>query len=70
MRTVLGLRGPAFVVSTACASSARSFIDAAQLIHSGVCDAAVVGGADSLCRMTLHGLCGLGADFARAVPTL
>ena len=59
VRSVLGLRGPALVVSTACASSARSFIDAAQLIHSGVCDAAVVGGADSLCRMTLHGFAAL-----------
>ena len=59
VRAVLGLRGPALVVSTACASSARSFIDAAQLIHSGVCDAAVVGGADSLCRMTLHGFAAL-----------
>jgi 3-oxoacyl-[acyl-carrier-protein] synthase-1 len=59
VRTTLGLRGPALVVSTACASSAHSFIDAAQLIHSGVCDAAVVGGADSLCRMTLHGFAAL-----------
>ena len=59
VRTALGLRGPAMVVSTACASSARAFIEAAQLIHSGVCDAAVVGGADSLCRMTLHGFAAL-----------
>ncbi len=59
VRTVLGLRGPALVVSTACASSARSFVDAAQLIASGLCDAAVVGGADSLCRMTLHGFAAL-----------
>ncbi len=59
VRTVLQLRGPALVVSTACASSARTFVDAAQLIHSGVCDAAVVGGADSLCRMTLQGFAAL-----------
>lgn len=59
VRTVLGLRGPALVVSTACASSARCFIDAQQLIAAGVCDAAVVGGADSLCRMTLHGFAAL-----------
>ena len=55
VRTALGLHGPAMVVSIACASSARCFMDAAQLIRTGVCDAAVVGGADSLCRMTLHG---------------
>ena len=59
VRTVLQLRGPAFVVSTACASSARCFMDAAQLIRTGVVDAAVVGGADSLCRMTLQGFAAL-----------
>ncbi len=55
VRAALGLRGPAFAISTACASSARAFMDAANLIAAGLCDAAVVGGADSLCRMTLHG---------------
>jgi 3-oxoacyl-[acyl-carrier-protein] synthase I len=55
VRAALALRGPAMVVSTACASSARTFIDSSRLIESGVCDAAVVGGADSLCRMTLQG---------------
>jgi 3-oxoacyl-[acyl-carrier-protein] synthase-1 len=51
----LELEGPAFTVSTACASSARAVIDAAHLIAAGICDAALVGGADSLCRMTLAG---------------
>ena len=55
VRAALRLSGPAFVISTACASSARAFMDAANLIAAGLCDAAVVGGADSLCRMTLHG---------------
>jgi len=55
VRAALGLHGPATVISTACASSARAFMDAANLICAGVCDAAVVGGADSLCRMTLQG---------------
>jgi 3-oxoacyl-[acyl-carrier-protein] synthase-1 len=55
VRAALGLRGPSLVVSTACASSARAFIDAANLIGAGLCDAAVVGGSDTLCRMTLHG---------------
>ena len=59
VRAALALRGPAMVVSTACASSARTFIDASHLIASGVCDAAVVGGADSLCRMTLQGFASL-----------
>ena len=59
VREALGLRGPAFTVSTACASSAKAFIDAHHLIESGVCDAAVVGGVDSLCRMTLLGFAAL-----------
>jgi 3-oxoacyl-[acyl-carrier-protein] synthase I len=59
VRAALELRGPAMVVAAACASSARTFIDAYQLIESGVCDAAIVGGADSLCRMTLRGFASL-----------
>lgn len=59
VRAALGLHGPAFTVSTACASSAKCFIDAHHLIESGVCDAAVVGGVDSLCRMTLQGFAAL-----------
>jgi len=59
VRAALGLRGPALAISTACASSARSLIDAANLIRAGVCDAAVVGGADSLCQMTLSGFAAL-----------
>jgi len=51
----LGLAGPSATVSTACSSSAKVFADAAQLIETGICDAAVVGGADSLCLLTLYG---------------
>jgi 3-oxoacyl-[acyl-carrier-protein] synthase-1 len=59
VRSALDLRGPAMVVSAACASSARTFIDACQLIASDLCDAAVVGGADSLCGTTLRGFASL-----------
>jgi 3-oxoacyl-[acyl-carrier-protein] synthase-1 len=59
LRAALGITGPASVISTACASSARCFIDGARLITAGLCDAVVVGGADSLCRMTLHGFAAL-----------
>ena len=51
----LHLRGPAFVVSSACSSSAKVFAHAARMIAAGVCDAAVVGGVDSLCLTTLYG---------------
>ncbi|PKU24601.1 beta-ketoacyl-[acyl-carrier-protein] synthase family protein [Telmatospirillum siberiense] len=51
----LGLEGPAYTVATACSSSGKVFASARRLIRSGLVDAAVVGGADSLCRMTLNG---------------
>ena len=55
IRTRLGLSGPAMVVSTACSSSAKVFASAARSIAAGFCDAAVVGGVDSLCLTTLYG---------------
>jgi 3-oxoacyl-[acyl-carrier-protein] synthase-1 len=55
VRRYLGLEGPAFVVSSACSSTAKVFGNAARLIAAGTCDAAVVGGADSLCATTLYG---------------
>ncbi|HLW70757.1 MAG TPA: beta-ketoacyl-[acyl-carrier-protein] synthase family protein [Candidatus Binataceae bacterium] len=51
----LELSGPAYTVATACSSSAKVFASAQRLIAAGLCDAAVVGGADTLCRMTLGG---------------
>jgi len=55
VRATLGLRGPAYVVSTACSSSAKVYAAAARMIELGVVDAAVVGGVDSLCMTTLYG---------------
>ncbi|MGL6626188.1 beta-ketoacyl-[acyl-carrier-protein] synthase family protein [Aeromonas jandaei] len=51
----LGLEGPAMTISTACSSSARAFITARRLLASGQADVALVGGADSLCGLTLNG---------------
>lgn len=51
----LGVSGPAAVVSTACSSSAKVFASAYRALRAGLCDAAVVGGMDSLCHMTLYG---------------
>ena len=51
----LALTGPSWVVSTACSSSAKVFGVAARLIATGLIDAAVVGGVDSLCLTTLYG---------------
>ena len=55
MRSWLGLRGIGHTVSTACSSSAKVFGAARRAIQAGWCDAAVVGGADSLALSTLHG---------------
>jgi 3-oxoacyl-[acyl-carrier-protein] synthase-1 len=50
-----GLAGPAYTITTACSSSAKALASAQRLITTGLCDAAVAGGADTLCRMTLNG---------------
>lgn len=55
-----GLRGPAVTVATACSSSAKVFAQAARLIQSGVVDAALVGGVDTLCGSVLFGFHSLG----------
>ena len=60
VRRYLQLKGPASVVSCACSSSAKVFGAAARMIAAGVCDAAVVGGTDSLCLTTLYGFHSLG----------
>lgn len=54
-----GIAGPAYTVSTACTSSAKAFASARLLLRSGICDAVVVGGVDSLCRLTLNGFAAL-----------
>jgi 3-oxoacyl-[acyl-carrier-protein] synthase-1 len=51
----LELGGPAYTIHTACSSSGKAFASAQRLIKAGLCDAALVGGADSLCRLTLNG---------------
>jgi len=60
VRAALSLAGPAFVMSTACAATAKAFASGARMIASGLCDAAVVGGADTLCATTLLGFHSLG----------
>jgi len=55
VRRYLGIEGPSITVSTACSSSAKVFASAYRAIQSGLCDAAVVGGVDSLCLTTLYG---------------
>lgn len=61
LRHLLGLKGPAYTVSTACSSSAKAFSAARRLIDAGVVDAALVGGVDGRCRFALNGFHALGA---------
>lgn len=65
-KAYLGLTGPAYTIATACSSSAKVFAVGRRLIRAGLVDAAIVGGADTLCRMTPSGFAALGAVSARA----
>src|SRR3989344_5288535 len=60
VRHVLQLTGPAYVISTACSSSAKVFSSAHRLITLGLCDAAVVGGVASLCPPSFYAFPSLG----------
>jgi 3-oxoacyl-[acyl-carrier-protein] synthase-1 len=60
LRAYLDLKGPAFVISTACAATSKVFASAARMIEAGICDAAIVGGTDTLCGTTLFGFQALG----------
>lgn len=55
IRALTGLKGPALAISTACSSSAKVFAAAHRYMAMGLCDAALVGGVDSLCLTTLYG---------------
>lgn len=55
------IHGPHYAISTACSSSGRVFLTAQRLLNSGMVDAVLVGGADTLCKLTLNGFHGLEA---------
>lgn len=60
LRVLSGFEGPAAIVSNACASSGKAFASAKRWLDAGIVDAVLVGGADSLCQMTLRGFRSLG----------
>jgi 3-oxoacyl-[acyl-carrier-protein] synthase-1 len=64
--SLAGASGPAWMVSTACTSSAKPLATAQRLIAADMADAAVVGGIDTLCSMTLRGFYGLDSLSAGA----
>lgn len=51
----LGLAGICVTVATACSSSAKVFAQAERLLRTGLADAAIVGGVDTLCGSVLFG---------------
>ena len=65
-----GVKGPAWVVSTACSSSAKVFASARRLLAEGLCDAVVVGGADAFTRIVVNGFHSLEAMSPRLTRPL
>ncbi|WP_028115243.1 beta-ketoacyl-ACP synthase [Ferrimonas senticii] len=55
----IGANGPAYTISTACSSSAKALAAAARMLDSGLVDAVVCGGCDSLSQLTINGFCAL-----------
>ena len=60
LRELTRCEGPAAVLSNACASSGKAFASAKRWLEAGIVDAVLVGGADSLCQLTLRGFGSLG----------
>lgn len=61
IKQLTGVTGPSWVVSTTCTSSAKPFGSAMRLVSSGLLDAVIVGGLDTLCAVTLTGFHSLDA---------
>ena len=59
LAAALGVTGPAYVHSSACASSAKALTSAARLMLMGACDAVLAGGVDTLCAFTVAGFAAL-----------
>jgi 3-oxoacyl-[acyl-carrier-protein] synthase-1 len=55
VQEALGIDGPCLTIATACSSSAKVFASAERLLRSGLADAAIVGGVDTLCGSVLFG---------------
>ena len=60
----LSISGFSLTISTACSSSAKAFKTAQELIDAGIADAAIVGGVDSICGMTVNGFHALNSTSA------
>ncbi len=54
-----GVTGPVYTVSTACTSGAKAIIAGARMLQTGLVDAVICGGVDTLCNLTLGGFASL-----------
>ena len=61
---LLGVVGPAYVISTACSSGAKALATGARLLRTGQVDAVVAGGGDALSGFTIAGFSALDAVSA------
>ncbi|MDX8378027.1 MAG: beta-ketoacyl-ACP synthase [Mariprofundales bacterium] len=59
LKNELGLFGPSYAISTACSSSSKAIASAQRLITTGVCDAVLAGGVDTICQLILYGFSSL-----------
>ena len=57
----LDINGPAWTISTACTSGAKALASAQRLLRTGLVDAVIAGGCDTLCALTVQGFSALGA---------
>lgn len=55
LKQYLNWSGIAYTVSTACSSSAKAFAAGQRLLNADLADAVLVGGVDTLCKLTLNG---------------
>ena len=55
LQQYLGWEGPAYTISTACSSAAKALAVGQRLLNADLADAVLVGGIDTLCKLTLNG---------------
>ena len=55
LQQYLGWEGPAYTISTACSSAAKAMAAGQRLLNANLADAVLVGGVDTLCKLTLNG---------------
>lgn len=48
-------KGPVYSISTACSSSGKAFVSGKAMLEAGLVDVVIVGGVDSLTRLTVNG---------------